>query len=106
MPELTVAEQNEVERAKALARKRETAQIFREVFGTPDKLTPHGKVILDALHRTFGRGLPKNVTDDHGRTDALQTWRALGQRDVLESIYELLSYKESEHVHPGQPSTL
>jgi hypothetical protein len=101
---LSVEQANALERSKALAKRRENAQIFREVFGVPGNLTPHGKVILEALHKTFGRGIPKNILDDHGRTDALQTWRALGHRDVLESIYETLAYKESDNVYPSGSS--
>jgi hypothetical protein len=98
---LTVAEENEVERARVLQRMREKAAVFREVFGAPGQLTPHGKVIMDALHATFGRGIPKNVLDAHDRCDPLQTWRALGHRDVLESIYDAIAWKESEHVNPS-----
>jgi hypothetical protein len=99
MQERTVDEQNLVDRAKILARVREESKIFREVFGLPGERTRHGQVILDVLHRKFGRGLPKNVCDDHGRTDALQTWRNLGHYDVLEAIHETITWKESDHAH-------
>jgi hypothetical protein len=98
MAELTTEQQNEVERQRRLTKAREKAVVFREVFGIPGKLTPHGKVILDALHAAFGKGLPRNMLDDHGRTDMWQTARCLGHYDVLESIYDTLNYKESEQV--------
>lgn len=105
MPEPSVEQQNEVERARQLQRIRERAQIFREVFGSPDHLTKHGKIILDALHATFGRGLPKNILDDRGRTDLWQTSRRLGHFDVIEMIYECIKWKESEHVNSGKSGT-
>ena len=100
----TVEQDNEIERARQLARLRERAQIFREVFGTVDAPTKHGKIILDALHATFGRGLPKNMLDDHGRTDMWQTARRLGHYDVLETIYDALKWKESDHVNSSSSS--
>jgi hypothetical protein len=93
--ELTVDQANEVSKAQAITRMREKAAVFRDVFGVPGKLTPHGKVILESLETAFGRGNPKNILDDHGRTDALQTWRQLGQRDVIQSIYDTLTWKET-----------
>lgn len=105
MPETTVEQQNEVERQRKLQQRREKAQIFREVFGTPDALTKHGKLILEALHASFGRGMPKNILDDHGRTDMWQTARCLGHYDVLEEIYNAIKYKESDHVDSRKSGT-
>lgn len=94
----TVEEQNEIERARRLTKLRDNARIFREVFGTPGNLTKHGKIVLDALHATFGaRTIPRNILDDHGRTDMWQTARSLGHYDVIQSIYDALNWKENEH---------
>lgn len=105
MPETTVEQQNEVERQRQLQKRRERTQIFREVFGTPEALTKHGKLILESLHASFGRGLPKNILDDQGRTDMWQTARCLGHFDVLEAIYEAIKWKESDHVDSRQSGT-
>lgn len=91
----TVDETNEIERARILTKMRDRARIFREVFGTWDKRTTHGAVILEALLQKFGHALPPNVLDNQGRTDAYQTWRCLGHFDVLEYIKTQLEWKES-----------
>lgn len=101
--DLSVEQQNQLERERKLSQMRERAQIFREVFGEPDKPTKHGKLILDALHSAFGRGLPKNMLDDHGRTDMWQTARRLGHFDVIEAIYETLKWRENEHTRQSGP---
>ena len=95
----TVTEENEIARAEVLARIRERSRIFLETFGPPEKPTRHGGIILDALRTKFGTGLPPNVLDDHGRTDALQTWRHLGHFDVLEYINQQLTWKEPANVN-------
>ena len=98
MSALTAEQQNAVEREKALARIRDRARIFREVFGARGAHTPHGQVIIDALLAKFGHSLPPNVLDNTGRTDEYQTWRRLGHFDVMEYIYTQLDYKETDHV--------
>lgn len=107
MPEVTVEQQNKLERARRLSKKRERAQVFREVFGVPPQYTKHGKMILDALHEAFeiGRGIPKNMLDDHGQTDLWQTSRRLGHFDVIQSIHDLITWKESEHVDTRSTGT-
>lgn len=100
MPERTVEQENEIAAAEQRRKMREKAQIFREVFGTAEQPTKHGALILEALHAVFGRGIPKNILDDQGRTDIWQTARRLGHYDVLEAIYQTIAYKESEHVDP------
>ncbi len=103
--ELTVEEQNLVARERIRTRELERARVFREVFGEWGKLTPHGKIILDALLAKFGHALPPNVLDHQGRTDPYQTWRRLGHFDVLEYLKTQLEWKEVDHVHPSGSST-
>lgn len=100
--ELSVEEQNAVDRERIKTQIRDRARLFREVFGTWDKPTVHGKVILDALIVKFGNAghnLPPQILDNNGRTDEYQTWRRLGHFDVLEYIKTQLEWKE--HVNPG-----
>ena len=101
---MNVEEENQVNREKRLARIRDQARIFREVFGTWESPTSHGKVMLDALNTKFSHVLPPNVLDNNGRTDEYQTWRRLGHFDVLEFIKTQLEWKESEHVNPSRSS--
>jgi hypothetical protein len=105
MIELTVQEQNAVERERVRTHIRDRARIFREVFGSWDQPTPQGKVVLDALLSKFGHALPPNVLDNNGRTDEYQTWRRLGHFDVLEYIKTQLEWKESDHVNTSSPGT-
>lgn len=93
--ELSVDEQNAVDRERLKTTLRDRARIYREVFGTWDKPTVHGKVILDSLLAKFGHALPPNVLDNNGRTDEYQTWRRLGHFDVLEYIKTQLEWKET-----------
>lgn len=99
---MTVDEDNIIEREKRRTAIRERSRIFREVL-----TTPHGKIVLDALIANFktGSGFPPNQLDDHGRTDALQTWRKLGHFDVLQYIQTQIDYKESEHVNTSSSSS-
>lgn len=102
----TVDEDNAVEREKRLRRRREIAQAYREVFGTSEQPTKQGKIILDSLIAVFEiRGIPKNMCDDHGRTDMWQTARRLGHYDVIEEINRCIRYKESDHVDPSGSSS-
>ncbi len=96
----TVEQDNAVEKAKRLAKFKDQARVFREIFDSP-----HGKIVLAALNTKFSHALPPNVLDNNGRTDEYQTWRRLGHFDVLEYIKTQLEWKESEHVHPSGGST-
>lgn len=98
----SVEEQNHIDKERVKTQIRDRARIFKEVFGTWDKPTPHGQVILEALRAKFGFTLPPNVLDNVGRTDPYQTWRRLGHFDVLEYIKTQLEWKEHEHTSgPG-----
>jgi hypothetical protein len=103
MTDLTVEQQNAIARERELSRIREARNIFLEVFGPPEKRTPHGKFILDTLTAKFGRGLPKNVTDN-GTTDIPLTFRKFGHYDVLEAINDIIEWRETDHVHPSSTS--
>lgn len=94
----TVEEENAIAKAQLKSTIRDRARIFREVLGSP-----RGQMVLDALVLNFktGSGFPPNQLDDHGRTDALQTWRKLGHFDVLHYIQTQLDYKESDYVNPS-----
>lgn len=98
----SIEQDNELAKAEAITRLRDRARVFREVFGTWDKLTPHGQIIIDALMAKFGHALPPNVLDNVGRTDPYQTWRRLGHFDVLEYIRTTLEWKE--HVNSSSSS--
>jgi hypothetical protein len=100
MPERTVEQDNEVEKAKALSRIRDRARLFREVL-----TSPHGQLVLDALNAKFSHTLPPNVLDNNGRTDEYQTWRRLGHFDVLEYIHAQLEWKESNYVDTSRSSS-
>lgn len=101
MAERTVDEENEIAKAKRLSTIRDRARIFREVLGSP-----HGKLLIGYLAENFktGSGFPPNQLDDHGRTDALQTWRKLGHFDVLHYINTQIEWRESD-VHPSSERT-
>jgi hypothetical protein len=94
MADLPVDEQNAVERERLKTQLRDRARIFREVFGSWDKPTTHGKVIKEALLMKFGHALPPNILDNNGRTDPYQTWRRLGHFDVLEYIKTQIEWRE------------
>jgi hypothetical protein len=98
----SVEEENEVEKAKALARIRDRARLFRETFGST-----RGSLVLDEIRRAFkyGEGIPKNILDAHDRTDALQTHRKLGEYSVIRWIEIQLEWKESDYVNPSSGST-
>jgi hypothetical protein len=98
--ENTVDQQNEIDRAKLKSKLRDQARQFRELFSTP-----LGKLVLETLTVKFqtASGFPPNSLDDHGRTDALQTWRKLGHHDVIAYIKLQMEFKED--VHPGSSST-
>jgi hypothetical protein len=100
--ERSVEEENEVEKAKALARIRDRARLFKEAFGST-----RGSLVLDEIRRAFryGDGIPKNILDDQGRTDALQTHRQLGTYSVIRWIEIQLEWKESDYVNPSSGST-
>lgn len=87
----TVEEENAIAKAKRLAILRDRARLFREVLGSP-----HGVLVLEFLESRFQTttGFPPNQLDDHGRTDALQTWRKLGHHDVMQFIKQTLEWKE------------
>lgn len=101
----SVEQQNAAERERVRTQIRDRARIFREVFGSWDKPTAHGKVILDGLLSKFGHALPPNILDNNGRTDEYQTWRRLGHFDVLEYIKTQLEWKESDYVNPSGSGT-
>jgi hypothetical protein len=88
---MTIEEDNEVSKQERLARLRDRARVFREVF-----TSPHGKQIMDAFMVKFGHALPPNVLDNNGRTDEYQTWRRLGHFDVLEFIKTQIEWRESD----------
>lgn len=102
MAERTVEQDNEIAKAELKSKLRDRARIFREVLGNP-----RGQMVLDALVANFrtASGFPPNQLDDHGRTDALQTWRKLGHFDVLHYIQTQLDYKESDYVHTSSTGT-
>lgn len=96
---MSIEQENEAERERMRTVLRDRARVFRELLGTWEKPTPHGKIVLDALLAKFGHVLPPNVLDNNGRTDEYQTWRRLGHFDVLEYIKTQLEWKET-HVDP------
>jgi hypothetical protein len=104
MPEQqrTVEQENTLERERLRSQIRDRARIFREVLGTP-----RGQLVIEALMVNFktGSSFPPNQLDDHGRTDALQTWRKLGHFDVLQFIKLQLEWKESDYVNTSSGST-
>ena len=89
--EKTVEQENLIERERRKSLLRDQARLFREVFANP-----LGKKVLEALALNFktASGFPPNQLDDHGRTDALQTWRKLGHHDVLAYVNLQIAYKE------------
>jgi hypothetical protein len=101
----TVAQQNQIEHAKLIARMRNVRDAFLQTFGPPEQRTPLGKVILDELERFCGRNIPQNMLDSNGRVDALATWRKLGRWDVLETIHNAIEWRESDHVNPSSSGT-
>lgn len=103
MVERTVEEDNEVARATRLREIKDRARIFIEVFGDREHPTPHGKLIFSYLNNAFNlsTSIPPNLLDDHGRVDALQTWRKMGHYDVIQWIRLQLEYKESENGNAG-----
>jgi hypothetical protein len=96
----TIEQDNEVERAKQVARIRDRARVFREVF-----TSPHGKQVMEAFLVKFGHALPPNVLDNNGRTDEYQTWRRLGHFDVLEFIKTQIEWKEATNDHTSSSGT-
>lgn len=98
----TVEQDNEVARAAKLTEIRDRMRIFHEVLDNP-----RGRMVIDYIAKNFQTqsGYPPNQLDDHGRTDALQTWRKLGHFDVVRFIKDQLESKEIEHVHPRSGST-
>lgn len=100
----TVAQDNEIERARRLALVRDRARIYREVL-----LNPRGALVLEELRRAFGydrtAGIPPNRLDENGRTDELQTHRKLGEYSVIRWIELQLEYKEQEHVNASGAGT-
>ena len=52
-PQISVEQQNEVEREKQLARIRDRARVFRDTFSSPQ-----GKLALEALVAKFTYALP------------------------------------------------
>lgn len=103
--EPTVQQQNATEKERVRTKLRDRSRVFVEVFGTWDKPTRHGEVILGALLEKFGHALPPNVLDNNGRTDEYQTWRRLGHFDVLEYVKAQLEWKESNHVDSSSSSS-
>lgn len=87
----TVEQDNEIAAAKRKSDLRDQARQFRELFTTPP-----GKKVLEALSAKFqtAGGFPQNITDNQGRTDALQTWRKLGHHDVIAYIHLQINHKE------------
>ena len=98
----TVDEDNEIERAKALARLIDRARLFRETFSSG-----RGALVLDEIRKAFkyGDGIPKNMLGDDGHTDALQTHRKLGEYSVIRWIEIQLEWKESDYVNPSGSGT-
>lgn len=96
---MTVDEDNEIEKAKRLTALRDRARAFRQVFASP-----LGIVVLSEIRAAFkyADGIPKNVVDDHNRTDELQTHRKLGEYSVIRWIEIQIESKEIEHVNPGR----
>lgn len=100
MPEvLNVEQQNEVDRARQLARYRKVRDVFVETFGPPGKRTPHGALIIEELEKFCGTRKLINALDNHGATDVPRTFRQHGRCDVMQAIHDLIEWKESEHVH-------
>jgi hypothetical protein len=78
----------------AKARHRRYRDAFLQTFGPRDNRTPLGKIMMERLEAFCGRSRPRNILDDHGRTDIWQTARALGWNDVLREINDLIEWKE------------
>lgn len=101
---MNVDEANEVARKERLTLIRDRSRVFKEVFGTWDKQSAHGKIIIEALTVKFGHALPPNVLDSIGQTDPYQTWRRLGHFDVLEFIRTQLEWQEKDNVSSSSGS--
>lgn len=98
-PELTVDEQNQVEHARQLQRYRTARNAFVEMFGPPGKRTPQGAIILEELERFCGTRRLINELDNTGATDIYRTARKHGRCDVMQSIHDMIEWKESSHAN-------
>lgn len=94
----TVAQENEIEQARALARYRKVRDAFVAVFGPPGKRTPHGAVILEELERFTNWRKPIREEDTTGRTDTFRTARKQGRYEVMQAIHNAIEWRESDHV--------
>lgn len=94
---VTVEQQNEINAAVNASRARDTARIFREVFGPREKRTKHGEIILEVLGKLCPKVMPPNIKGEDAHTDIPSTFRKLGHYDVLALINEMIDWKESEH---------
>lgn len=88
---MSIEQENEIAKQEQLARIRDRARVFREIF-----TSPHGKLIMEAFMQKFGHALPPNVLGSDGHTDPYQTWRRLGHFDVLEFIKTQIEWREND----------
>lgn len=102
-PELSVEQQNQVEKARQLQRYRSARDAFLAVFGPPGKRTPHGAIILDELERFTNFSKLIREQDTLGQTDIYRTGIKEGRREVMQAIHNLIEWKESEHVNTSIP---
>jgi len=91
----SVAEQNELEKARQLQRFRALRDAAVALFGPAGKRTPHGALVLEELERFAGTRRLINEVDNHNATDVYRTARKHGRCDMIQALYDLIDWKEN-----------
>ena len=100
---LTVDEENEITRARGLARQRKVRDVFLATFGPPGNRTPHGAILLEHLEVfTNWRRLIREQ-DTTGQTDIYRTGIKEGRREVMQAIHDAIEWRESQERQDEYP---
>ena len=97
-PDVTISEENALERHRQLTRYRTVRDAFLAIFGPPGKRTIHGAVVLEELERYCGTRKTINETDSSNQTDIYRTARKHGRCDVMQAIHDAIEWREADHV--------
>jgi hypothetical protein len=100
----TVDEQNLAERERLLQKSRKLRDAAVAVFGPPSKRTPHGQLLLEELERFSNYRKPIETLDTTGRLDTHRYMIAVGRREVLQTLHNLIEWKEHPDVDPSSSS--
>jgi hypothetical protein len=82
------------EQDEALERLRLKKDAYTKLFGTPDNLTPYGKVVLADLDAFCARNRETIHMDSNGRLDPYTTVYRDGKRAVADRIYLMITWSE------------